>query len=137
MERPNPELGSIIIVIATDAPLLPHQLRRLVKRASLGLGREGSISSNFSGDIFIAFSTANKGLADTSRVNLQMLPNERLDPLFAATVQATEEAVTNAMLAAVTMIGADSIQAQALPHDRVTALLRKYNRLTAPSRSPR
>jgi len=104
-----------------------------VKRASLGLGREGSISSHFSGDIFVAFSTANPGLtADTARVNLQMLPNDRLDPLFAATVQATEEAVTNAMLAAVTMTGADSIRAHALPHDRLVALLRKYNRLQLP-----
>jgi L-aminopeptidase/D-esterase-like protein len=138
LERPGAELGSIIIVIATDAPLLPHQLRRLVKRASLGLGRQGSISSNFSGDIFLAFSTANQGLTgDTARVDLQMIPNERLDPLFAATVQATEEAVTNSMLAAVTMMGADSIQAQALPRDRVMAILRKHNRIISPSRSPR
>jgi D-aminopeptidase len=133
LERPSPELGSIIIVLATDAPLLPHQLRRLAKRAALGLGREGSISSNFSGDIFVAFSTANRGLAaDSARVNLQMTPNERLDPLFEATVQATEEAVTNAMIAAVTMMGADSIQAHALPHRRLTAILRKYNRLERP-----
>jgi len=132
VERPNPELGSIIIVIATDAPLLPHQLRRLVKRASLGLGREGSISSTFSGDIFIAFSTANIGLtADSLRVRLEMIPNERLDPLFTATVQATEEAVTNAMLAAATMTGADSIRAHGLPHDRLVAILRKYNRIEA------
>ena len=130
LERPEPELGSIIIVIATDAPLLPHQLQRLVKRASLGLGREGSISSTFSGDIFLAFSTANSGLAaDSVRVRLDMIPNERLDPLFTATVQATEEAVTNAMLAAVTMTGADSIRAHSLPHDRLVAILRKYNRL--------
>jgi D-aminopeptidase len=136
LERPNPEMGSIIIVLATDAPLLPHQLRRLVKRATLGLGREGSISSNFSGDIFVAFSTGNQGLtADTTRVNLQMIPNERLDPLFTATVQATEEAVTNAMIAAVTMMGADSIQAQALPHDRLQTILRKYNRLQPVPRS--
>ena len=133
LERPHPESGSIIIVIATDAPLLPHQLRRLVKRASLGLGREGSISSNLSGDIFIAFSTANRGLVgNTARVNLQMLPNAKLDPLFAATVQATEEAVTNSMVAAVTMTGADSIQARALPHDRLLATLRKHNRLGSP-----
>jgi len=129
-------MGSIIIVVATDAPLLPHQLRRLVKRATLGLGREGSISSNFSGDIFVAFSTANQGLtADTTRVNLQMIPNERLDPLFTATVQATEEAVTNAMIAAVTMMGADSIKAQALPHERLQTILRKYNRLQPVPRS--
>src|SRR5215210_2439552 len=133
---PLPELGSIIIVIATDAPLLPHQLRRLVKRASLGLGREGSISGNGSGDIFIAFSTANRAASgDSAQTSVQMLPNGKLDPLFAATVQATEEAVTNAMIAAVTMTGADSIRAQRLPHDRVVAILKKHNRLlTSPQR---
>jgi L-aminopeptidase/D-esterase-like protein len=130
LERPQPELGSIIIVIATDAPLLPHQLRRIVKRASLGLGREGSISGNGSGDIFVAFSTANRGaVGDTVQTSVQMLPNGQLDPLFAATVQATEEAITNAMVAAATMTGADSIRAHALPHDRVVAILRKHNRL--------
>ncbi|MFL5449935.1 MAG: P1 family peptidase [Gemmatimonadales bacterium] len=128
------ELGSIIIVIATDAPVLPHQLRRLVKRASLGLGREGSIASNFSGDIFVAFSTANPGAtADSSLVTLQMLPNERLDPLFGATVQATEEAVTNALVAAETMTGADDIRAYSLPHDRLVQTLRKYGRIPPPA----
>lgn len=132
LEGPLPELGSIIIVIATDAPLLPHQLRRVAKRASLGLGREGSISGNGSGDIFVAFSTANRESAgDTAQASLQMLPNGKLDPLFAATVQATEEAVTNAMIAAVTMTGADSIRAHRLPHDRLISVLRKYNRLLA------
>jgi D-aminopeptidase len=127
--RPHPELGSIIIVLATDAPLLPHQLERLVRRAALGLGREGSIASNFSGDIFIAFSTANSGAAvDSGPARVQMLPNEQLDPLFAATVQATEEAITNAMVAAETMTGADSIRAYALPHDRLRDVLKKYNR---------
>jgi D-aminopeptidase len=131
-ERPLPELGSIIIVIATDAPLLPHQLERLVKRASLGLGREGSISSNGSGDIFVAFSTANRAAAgDTAQTSVQMLSNGRLDPLFAATVQATEEAVTNAMVAAETMTGADSIRAHRLPHDRLVSILRKHNRLAS------
>ena len=129
-ERPKPELGSIIIVVATDAPLLPHQLARVVKRAALGLGREGSIASNFSGDIFVAFSTANSGAAaDSARVGLTMVANERLDPLFAATVQATEEAVTNAMIAAETMTGADDVRAYALPHDRLKAILRKYKRI--------
>jgi L-aminopeptidase/D-esterase-like protein len=127
-ERPEPEHGSIIIVVATDAPLLPHQLERLVKRAALGLGREGSIASHYSGDIFIAFSTANAGAADTTSVTVRMLSNERLDPLFTATVQATEEAVTNAMIAAETMIGADNIRATALPHGRLVEILRKYNR---------
>jgi len=129
-EGPRAELGSIIIVIGTDAPLLPHQLRRLVKRASLGLGREGSIASNFSGDIFVAFSTANPGAAaDSGLATLQMLPNERLDPLFGATVQATEEAVTNALVAADSMTGADDIRAYRLPHDRLVEILRKYGRI--------
>jgi D-aminopeptidase len=133
-ERPQPELGSIIIVVATDAPLLPHQLDRLVKRAALGLGREGSIASNFSGDIFVAFSTANAGAAaEKGTVALTMLPNERIDPLFTAAVQATEEAVTNAMLAAETMTGADDVRAYALPHDRLREIMRKYNRLGPPA----
>jgi D-aminopeptidase len=127
-DRPGAELGSIIIVVATDAPLLPHQLERLVKRAALGLGREGSIASNFSGDIFIAFSTANIA-GDSAMATVRMLPNDRLDPLFTATVQATEEAVTNAMVAAETMTGADNIRAYALPHARLVEILRKYNRL--------
>jgi D-aminopeptidase len=135
-ERPRTELGSIIIVVATDAPLLPHQLDRLVKRAALGLGREGSIASNFSGDIFVAFSTANAGAAaEQGTVALTMLPNERLDPLFVAAVQATEEAVTNAMLAAETMTGADDVRAHAIPHDRLREIMRKYQRL-APSQAP-
>lgn len=134
VERPRPELGSIIIVVATDAPLLPHQLDRLVKRAALGLGREGSIASNFSGDIFVAFSTANAGAAaEKGTVALKMIPNEQLDPLFAATVQATEEAVTNAMLAAETMTGADNVRAVAIPHERLREIMRKYNRLQPPS----
>jgi L-aminopeptidase/D-esterase-like protein len=134
-ERPRPELGSIIIVVATDAPLLPHQLDRLVKRAALGLGREGSIASNSSGDIFVAFSTANAGAAadDKGTVALKMMPNEQLDPLFAATVQATEEAVTNAMLAAETIKGADNVRAEAIPHERLREIMRKYNRLLPPS----
>ena len=125
-----PELGSIIIVIATDAPLLPHQLERIVKRAALGLGREGSIAGNGSGDLFIAFSTANPGLAaESGTVPVTMLPNARIDALFAATVQATEEAITNAMVAAETMTGADDVRARALPHDRLREVLRRYNRL--------
>ena len=130
VDRPNPELGSIIIIVATDAPLLAHQLKRLVKRASLGLGREGSLASNFSGDLFLAFSTANAGAAADSGIRpLTMMPNEQLDPLFLATVQATEEAVTNALFAAETVTGVDRIRANALPVDKVMALLRKYGRV--------
>ncbi|HEX6088981.1 MAG TPA: P1 family peptidase [Gemmatimonadales bacterium] len=124
------DLGSIIIVVATDAPLLAHQLARLVKRAALGIGRQGGIASNGSGDIFVAFSTANpRAASDSGIVALTMLPNERMDPLFAATIQATEEAITNAMLAAETMTGADDVRAYGIPHDRVREILRKYNRL--------
>ena len=134
VERSRPELGSIIIVVATDAPLLPHQLDRLVKRAALGLGREGAIASNFSGDIFVAFSTANAGAAaEKGTIALKMMPNEQLDPLFAATVQATEEAVTNSMLAAETITGADNVRAGAIPHERLREIMRKYNRLQSPS----
>jgi L-aminopeptidase/D-esterase-like protein len=123
-------LGSIIIVVATDAPLLPHQLERVATRASLGVGRMGGLGENGSGDIFLAFSTANPAAAsDSAPASLTMLPNDRIDPLFEATVQATEEAIINAMLAAETMTGADSIRSYALPHDRLVAALRKYNRL--------
>jgi L-aminopeptidase/D-esterase-like protein len=130
---PDEDRGSIIIVVATDAPLLPHQLERLVKRAALGIGREGSIASNGSGDIFVAFSTANAGVgADQGTVALTMLPNEQISPLFRATVQATEEAITNAMIAAETMTGADHVRVYELPEDRLREILRKYNRLEAP-----
>lgn len=129
-ESPAAGHGSIIIVAATDAPLLPHQLKRLITRTTLGLGRAGSIASNFSGDLFVAFSTANTDLgADADPVNLSMLPNGRLDPLFLAAVQATEEAITNAMIAAETMTGVDGVRVRALPHDRLREILAEYNRL--------
>jgi L-aminopeptidase/D-esterase-like protein len=122
--------GSIIVVVATDAPLLAHQLKRLAHRVTLGLGRDGSISGNGSGDIFIAFSTANPGAAFADRVvDLKMLPNEKIEPLFAATVQATEEAIINAMVAAETMTGIDNHKVIALPHEQLRAVLKKYNRL--------
>ena len=121
--------GSIIIIIATDAPLLPHQLKRLATRASLGVGRMGGRGENSSGDIFVAFSTANaRTVADTGVSRPSMLPNARINPLFAATVQATEEAILNAMLAAETMTGADDVRVFALPRDRLTAAMRKYGR---------
>ena len=122
--------GSIIVVVATDAPLVAHQLKRLARRVSLGLGRDGSISGNGSGDIFIAFSTANSGAAAADHVvDLKMLPNDMIEPVFAATVQATEEAVINAMVAAETMTGIENHKVIALPHDRLRAVLKKYNRL--------
>jgi D-aminopeptidase len=124
------ERGSIIVVVATDAPLLPHQLKRLARRVSLGLGRDGSISGNGSGDIFIAFSTANSGAASADHVvGLKMVPNDKLNPIFKATVEATEEAVINAMVAAISMTGIDNHRAVALPHDQLRAILKKYNRL--------
>src|SRR5436190_1174180 len=122
--------GSIIIVIATDAPLLPHQLKRIAKRASLGVGRLGGLGGNPSGDIFVAFSTANPGGAKPdANVSVTMVPNERITPLFEATVQATEEAIVNAMVAAETMTGANGLRGYGLPHARLRAVLRKYNRL--------
>jgi len=125
------DTGSIIVVVATDAPLLPSQMKRIAKRVTLGLGRLGSISGDGSGDIFIAFSTANAGagLEQKKTVAVQMLPNSRMDALFEATVQATEEAVVNALVAAKTMTGADGHTVEALPHDRLREVLKKYNRL--------
>jgi len=122
--------GSIIVVVATDAPLLPHQLERVTRRVGMGLGRLGSWAGNSSGDLFLAFSTANAGAARPEGTPaLTMLPNDRVDPLFSATIDATEEAVVNAMLAAQTMTGADGIRSFGLPGDRVVATLRKYNRM--------
>jgi D-aminopeptidase len=122
--------GSIIIVIATDAPLLPHQLKRLARRATMGLARDGSTSGNGSGDIFIAFSTANPAAAVPTGISqLAMLPNDRMNRLFDAVVEATEEAILNAMFAAETMVGRDDHKVEGLPVDRVRDILKKYNRL--------
>jgi D-aminopeptidase len=124
------DIGSIIVVLATDAPLIPTQLKRMARKISLGLGRDGSFSGDGSGDIFIAFSTANAGAANPKGVHdLKMLPNDRMDPLFLATVQATEEAVVNAMVAAETMKGINDFEVLALPHDQLREVLKKYNRL--------
>jgi L-aminopeptidase/D-esterase-like protein len=124
------DTGSIIVVVATDAPLLPHQVKRIAKRVTLGLGRLGSISGDSSGDIFLAFSTANAGAGLAQKtVDVQMLPGDQMDALFEATVQATEEAVVNAMVAAKTMTGVDGHTVEALPHDKLREVLRKYNRL--------
>jgi L-aminopeptidase/D-esterase-like protein len=123
------ELGSIIIVVATDAPLLPHQLERIARRASLGLARTGATSGNGSGDIFIAFSTANPQAAGVPDIaTVRMLSNERISALFSATVQATEEAIVNALVAGETMRGAGGRTIEALPHDTMKALLKKYGR---------
>jgi D-aminopeptidase len=122
--------GSIIVVVATDAPLLPTQMKRLARRVTLGLGRLGSISGDGSGDIFIAFSTANPGAGMAEKpTQVTMLPNDHMDALFEATVQSVEEAVVNAMVAAKTMTGFDGHVVEALPHDRLREVLKKYNRL--------
>ena len=124
------DIGSIIVVVATDAPLIPTQLKRLARRVPLGLGRDGSFSGDGSGDIFVAFSTANPGAATSKGTHqITMLPNEKMNPLFLATVQATEEAVINAMVAAETMKGINDFEVIALPHDRLREVLKKYNRL--------
>lgn len=126
--------GSIIIAVATDAPLIATQLKRLARRAALGLARTGSISGNGSGDIFIAFSTANPGAAMPEGIrHIEMVPNDQMDPLFEATVQATEEAIVNAMIAAKTMTGINRHTVEALPHDKLQEILKKYNRLIEPA----
>ncbi|HEY9286347.1 MAG TPA: P1 family peptidase [Pyrinomonadaceae bacterium] len=129
--RADDGTGSIIVVVATDAPLLPHQLKRLVRRVSLAVGVMGGRGENTSGDIFVAFSTA--GAAEVSKesgvASLQMLPNDRINPLFRATAEAVEEAIVNALVAAETMTGANGNRAHAIPHERLREVLRKYNRL--------
>jgi D-aminopeptidase len=122
--------GSIIVIVATDMPLLPHQLERLTKRVGMGLGRLGSWAGNGSGDLFLAFSTGNANAARPEGiVSLTMLANDWMNPLFQATIDATEEAVVNAMLAAQTMTGADGIRVFGLPGDRVMTALKKYGRV--------
>lgn len=122
--------GSIIVVVTTNAPLLPHQLKRLVRRVPMGLARVGSHGSHYSGDIFIAFSTANSGAAKRQGLSsLTMMPNDEMNPLFNATVQATEEAIVNALIAAKTLTGINGNTAYALPRERVQEILRQYGRL--------
>lgn len=128
---PAQEHGSIIVIIGTNAPLLPHQLRRVARRATLGIGRMGGISGAGSGDLFLAFSTGKIDAAPDRQgvLPLRMLTDERIDPIYEATVQATEEAIINAMLAAQTMTGADDLRVPAIPHDQLRSILRKYGRL--------
>ena len=130
--KPPDDTGSIIIVIATDAPLVPHQMKRVARRATMGLARLGATSGNGSGDIFIAFSTANPQAAKPGNdpVGLLMLPNDAIGAIFEATVQATEEAITNALVAAKDMTGYAGHTVKALPHDQLQQLLKKYNRLS-------
>jgi D-aminopeptidase len=127
--------GSIIIVIGTDAPLLPHQCDRVAQRAGLGLGRSGGYGMTSSGDLFICFATGNRGLP-TAEVKLESpivrdlraVIDQALDPLFEAAVEATEEAIANALVAAETMVGRDGITAHALPHDRLAEVMTRYGR---------
>jgi L-aminopeptidase/D-esterase-like protein len=124
------ELGSIIVVVATDAPLLPHQLKRVARRVALGVGRMGGIGGDSSGDIFIAFSTANPGSGSTDSVTtVRLIANQRINPIFEATIDATEEAIVNAMVAAATMTGADGYRVYALPMHQVMAILRRAGRV--------
>jgi L-aminopeptidase/D-esterase-like protein len=129
-----PRKSSIIVIVATNAPLMPHQLKRMARRATLGLARTGTIGSNSSGDIFLAFSTANSRPSHGGRAALPAPPlaailNEQMDPLFEATTEATEEAIINALVAAETMTGRDNHTAFAIPHARLQEIMRKYNRL--------
>jgi L-aminopeptidase/D-esterase-like protein len=124
------ESGSCIAVVATDAPLLPNQLKRLARRVTLGLARTGTISGNGSGDLFIAFSTANRNVAGPDQITheVQTIPNDLMDPLFAGVVQATEEAVINALVDNHSMTGRDNHRVEALPHDRLRELMKRFRR---------
>ncbi len=131
-----PGSGSIIGIVATDAPLLPHQCARLARRAPLGVARMGGLGSTTSGDLFLAFATGNRGMPPTEQeptrggaIPLQGLLDRALDPLFEATVEATEEAIVNALVAAETMTGRDGITAHRLPHDRLVEVMRRHGRL--------
>jgi D-aminopeptidase len=128
-EQGQGDNGSIIIVVGTDAPLLPHQLKRLAKRAALGLARNGSYAGNGSGDIFIAFSTANEGANQTAMPPLKAMPNENLDELFLATVQASEEAIINALIAAKSMSGNKGYHVDAIDHAKLLKVLTEHRRL--------
>jgi D-aminopeptidase len=122
--------GSIIIVVATDAPLLPHQLERLARRATMGLARNGSYSGNGSGDIFLAFSSANAQASQAlASSGLRMLGNDQLDPLFLGCADATEEAIVNALVAAQTMLGNEGVRVEAIDHEALRSVLRRHGRL--------
>ena len=124
--------GSLIIILATDAPLMPHQLKRLAKRASLGMARTGSLGGNGSGDIYLAFSTANPRAATGDERGLssgQMLSNNFIDPLLMASAYVTEEAIINSMVAAEDMTGFRGLTVKALPHDKLCEILKQYDRI--------
>ena len=121
--------GSLIVIIATDAPLLPHQLKRLAKRASLGMARTGSLGGNGSGDIFLAFSSTSSGLSTEITGTVNYVRNDYLDPLLFASAYATEEAIINSMIAAEDMVGYNGIDIKALPHDKLRSIMEEYNRM--------
>jgi D-aminopeptidase len=123
--------GSLIVILATNAPLLPHQLKRLAKRATIGMSRTGSLGGNGSGDIFLAFSTANHGAADAQSgiAAIETLTNDHIDSLLSASAFATEEAIINALIAAETMTGRDGVTINALPHDGLKNIMKQYQRL--------
>jgi L-aminopeptidase/D-esterase-like protein len=124
------DTGSILVVVATDAPLLPLQLKRVARRATIGIARDGSYSGDESGDLFLAFSTANTVPAAGQKTGMvELLNNDAIDPIFLATAQATEEAVINALVAADTMKGRDDHVALGLPHEKLREILKKYGRL--------
>jgi len=128
--RGDVDQGSVIAIAATDAPLLPHQIKRMVKRIALGIGKSGGTGGNSSGDIFIAFSTANPNSNVSNKiVSVEMIPNDRINSIFSATIQATEEAVVNALVAAETMTGRDGNTVYAMPVESVREILKKYGRL--------
>ena len=130
-EHPDDDLGSIIVVVATDVPLLPHQLERVARRVSLGLGRLGSASGEGSGDIFLAFTTAHSRGLDGALHSISMLDDRGLNLVFGATVQATEEAVIDAMLLSPTMVGADGLTVPGLPAGELVEVLQRYGRINS------
>jgi D-aminopeptidase len=135
-QPPPAEGGSIIVVVATDAPLLPHTCRRLAQRASLGIARGGGGGENSSGDIVVAFATGNRGLRPEEAedvpvsAEVRMLNDHHVDDLFWAAIEATEEAIVNSLVAATTMVGRDGITFQALPHDRLLEAMDRYGRVS-------
>jgi D-aminopeptidase len=141
---PQPGSGSIIVIVATDAPLLPHQCERIAQRAGLGVARVGGAGEHSSGDLFLAFSTANRGrlasykaVGDPNPFDVTMLPDAAISPLFWATIEATEEAILNALVAAETMTGINDVTAHALPHDALVDVMTRYGRGPLPRSSDR
>jgi D-aminopeptidase len=129
--------GSIIVIVATDAPLLPHQLERIAQRPGLGIGRVGGAGENASGDLFLAFSTANRGRISSYKdeeraepVEVEMLRDGQISELFWATIESVEEAILNALVAAETLVGPNGLTAHALPHDALVDVMRRYGRAT-------